>query len=354
MKKALISGITGQDGSYLAELLLEKGYEVHGVIRRSSSFNRARIEPFYLYGDDKKLGYAENLKLYYGDLTDSSSLNRIIEKTLPDEIYNLAAQSHVGISFEIPEYTAEVTAIGVVRLLDAIREVKLQTRFYQASSSELFGQVVEVPQRETTPFKPRSPYACAKAYAYYITENYREAYNMFACNGILFNHESPRRGENFISRKITLSLSRIKYNLQDKLYLGNLNAQRDWGYAKDYVECMWHMLQQNEPDSYIVATGKCHSVREFCELAAKKVGFDIVWEGNDLDEKGVDRHTGRTIIEVDKRYLRPSEVDMLQGDPSKAKKKLGWDPDKTPFEKLVDIMIESDLRQAAIEEKIRS
>lgn len=350
MKKALVTGLTGQDGSYLAELLLEKGYEVHGIIRRSSSFNRERIEPLYLY---KNSEYAQRLVLHYGDLNDSSSLNRIIQKVQPDEVYNLGAQSHVGISFEIPEYTAEVTGVGTIRILDAIREIGLKTRFYQASSSELFGEVLETPQRETTPFNPRSPYACAKAYAYYITENYRRAYNMFACNGILFNHESPRRGENFVSRKITLSLARIKYGLQESLALGNLNAKRDWGYAKDFVECMWLMLQQFQPDSYVVATGKLHSVREFAEFSARQMGWDLTWEGKGINEKGIDRKSGKTLIVVDKKYMRPSEVDLLLGDPTKSRQQLGWNPEVTPFEKLVEIMVESDLRRAALESKIR-
>jgi len=344
-KKALITGITGQDGSYLAELLLKKGYKIYGIVRRSSMFNRARIEHMYF---DKK--YHNDLSLLYGDLNDSSSLNRIIEKVNPDEIYNLGAQSHVGISFEIPEYTAEVTAVGTVRLLDAIREVGIQPKFYQASSSELFGLVKEFPQKETTPFHPRSPYACAKAYAYYITQNYREAYGLFACNGILFNHESPRRGENFVSRKISLGAAKIKLGLEKKLILGNLNAKRDWGYAGDFVEAMWLMLQQKEPDDYVIATGEAHSVREFAELAFKEVGIEIGWKGKGMHEKGFVKNSGSDakikkgdiIIEVDKRYLRPSEVDFLRGDPSKARKKLGWRP-KITFKELIRMMVKSDL-----------
>jgi GDPmannose 4,6-dehydratase len=345
-KKALITGITGQDGSYLAEFLLKKGYKVYGIVRRSSMFNRGRIESIYF---DKK--YKDRLQLLYGDLNDSSSLNRIIEKINPHEIYNLGAQSHVGISFEIPEYTAEVTAVGTVRLLDAIREVGIQPRFYQASSSELFGMAKETPQRETTPFHPRSPYACAKAYAYFITQNYREAYNLFACNGILFNHESPRRGENFVSRKISLGVAKIKLGLEKKLYLGNLEAKRDWGYAPDYVEAMWLMLQAKEPDDYVIATGETHSVREFVELAFKEIGIEIAWEGEGLNEKGIVKNIedevelkkGDVVVEIDPKYLRPCDVDSLQGDPSKAKEKLGWSP-RVTFRELVSIMVEADLK----------
>jgi GDPmannose 4,6-dehydratase len=345
-KIALITGITGQDGSYLAELLLKKGYRVYGIVRRSSMFNRGRIEHLYF---NKQ--YHNNLTLLYGDLNDSSSLNRIIEKVKPDEIYNLGAQSHVGISFEIPEYTAEVTALGTVRLLDAIRAIGIQPKFYQASSSELFGMAEEFPQRETTPFHPRSPYACAKAYAYYITQNYREAYNLFACNGILFNHESPRRGENFVSRKISLGVAKIKLGIEKKLYLGNLDAKRDWGYAPEYVEAMWLMLQADEPDDYIIATGKTHSVREFVEIAFKEIGIDIIWKGKGLNEKGIVENIhsdvkvkkGDTVVEVDKRYFRPVDVDVLQGDASKAKRKLGWEP-KVTFKELVRIMVKADLK----------
>jgi len=351
MKKALLTGITGQDGSYLAELLLEKGYEVYGIIRRSSSFNRGRIEHLYLSkGDYKPKG---NIHLLYGDMNDASSLNRILEKAQPDEIYNLAAQSHVGISFEIPEYTAEVTGLGTIRILDAIREVGLKTRFYQASSSELYGKASEVPQKETTPFYPRSPYACAKAYSFYITRNYREAYGMFACNGILFNHESPRRGENFVSRKITMSLARINYDLQEKLILGNLYAKRDWGYAKDYVEAMWQMLQQNEPDDYVIATGKTHSVKEFVEFACKELEIDLIWQGQGLNEKGINRKSGQVIVELSHLYFRPSEVDALMGDSTKAKLKLDWNPGKTSFEDLIEIMLKSDLEIARKEMALR-
>lgn len=350
-KRALITGITGQDGSYLAEFLLEKGYEVYAILRRASTFNRAHVEPLYFH---KNSAYKDKLKLHYGDLADSSSLNRIIEKSEPDEIYNLGAQSHVGVSFEIPEYTADVTGLGTIRLLDAIRSVGANPRFYQASSSELFGKVTEIPQNEKTPFHPRSPYACAKAYAYYITQNYREAYGMYACNGILFNHESPRRGENFVTRKITLSLARIKYGLQDKLKLGNLSACRDWGYAKDYVACMWKMLQMSEADDYVIATGRQYSVRGFVELAAERIGYQLVWKGKGAHEKGIDQKSGKTLVEIDPRYLRPSEVDSLLGNPAKAKEKLGWDPNSTPIEKLVEIMVDADLEKARLEAKLKS
>lgn len=350
MKTALITGITGQDGSYLAEFLLAKGYRVIGIIRRSSSFNRQRIEPLYLYKDSK---YANRLELCYGDLNDASSLNRIIERVKPNEIYNLAAQSHVGISFEVPEYTAEISGVGTVRLLDAIRDVGLKTKFYQAGSSEMFGNVVERPQKETTPFYPRSPYACAKAFSFYIARNYREAYKMFICNGILFNHESPRRGENFVTRKITLSLARLKYGLQDKLVLGNLDATRDWGYAKDYVEAMWLMLQQDKPDDYIVATGKSYSVRQFVELVAKELALELVWQGEGMNEKGFDQKTGNVIVEISRDYFRPTEVDFLQGDPSNAVGKLGWNPNKTSIQELAAIMVKSDLKVAKKEALIK-
>lgn len=322
MKKALITGITGQDGSYLAELLLDKGYEVYGIIRRSSSFNTARID--HLYQDPHEHGV--RLKLIYGDLNDSSSLNKIVQKVQPDEIYNLGAQSHVRVSFDIPEYTAEVTGLGTVRLLEAVREVGVKSKFYQASSSELFGKAKEIPQNEKTPFHPRSPYAAAKAYAYYITVNYREAYNIFACNGILFNHESPRRGETFVTRKITKAAARIKHGLQDKLYLGNLDAKRDWGYAKDYVEAMWLMLQQDEPDDYVIATGESHSVREFLEEAFGYVGMD--W---------------RDFVEIDPQYMRPVEVDSLLGDSNKARERLCWKR-KVTFSELVRMMVDHDLK----------
>jgi GDPmannose 4,6-dehydratase len=338
MKKALITGITGQDGSYLAELLLEKGYEVHGIIRRASTFNTERID--HLYQDP----HVKNVRLFlhYGDLSDSSNISRIIEKTQPDEIYHLGAQSHVRVSFDIPEYTGDVVGLGTVRILDAIRESGIKTRFYQASSSEMFGMVQEVPQKETTPFYPRSPYACAKVYAYWITKNYRESYGLFACNGILFNHESPRRGETFVTRKVTRGLSRIVCGLEEKLYLGNIDAKRDWGYAKDYVEGMWRMLQQEQPDDYVLATGETHTVREFIEETTKILGMDLVWEGKGVDEKGRDSKTGKIIIEIDPKYFRPAEVDLLIGDPSKAKEKLGWEP-KTKFHDLVKLMAESDL-----------
>jgi GDPmannose 4,6-dehydratase len=339
MKKAFITGITGQDGAYLAELLLKKEYQVHGLVRRSSSFNRWRIEPLY-YMDNSK--YAGNFKLHYGDLSDSSSLNRFLEKFQPDEIYNLGAQSHVGISFEVPEYTSDVTGIGALRLLDAIRETKIFTRFYQASSSELFGNSEKVPQDEKTPFNPRSPYACAKAFAFYITKNYREAYNLYACNGILFNHESPLRGENFVTRKITLSLARIKEGLQKKLELGNLNASRDWGFAGDYVEAMWMMLQQDTADDYVIATGVTHTVREFVELAAKALDYDIQWEGKGVEEVGIDKKTGKILVGINSNYFRPTEVDLLIGNSDKARKKLNWKP-QCAFEQLVEMMVQADL-----------
>lgn len=339
MKKALITGITGQDGSYLAELLLEKGYEVHGIIRRASTFNTGRID--HLYKDS----HINNVKLFlhYGDLSDGSNIARLLETIKPDEIYHLGAQSHVRVSFDIPEYTGDVTGLGTLRLLDAIREVGIKTKFYQASSSEMFGLVQETPQKETTPFYPRSPYGCAKVYAYWITKNYRESYGLFACNGILFNHESPRRGETFVTKKIVHALAKIKQGSDEKLYLGNLEAKRDWGYAKDYVEGMWLMLQQPEPDDYILATGESYSVREFTEEAAKCLGIDIEWQGQGLDEKGIDKKTGQTIIEIDPRYFRPAEVDVLVGDYSKAKAKLDWEP-KTKFKELVKIMTEAEIK----------
>lgn len=341
VKKALITGITGQDGSYLAELLLEKGYEVHGLIRRSSSFNRGRIEHLYLkeYLNNRKS--KPNIDLHYGDLTDSSNLNRILEKTQPDEIYNLAAQSHVKVSFEVPEYTAEVDAIGVLRFLDAIKETGIQTRFYQASTSELYGMAQEFPQSEKTPFYPRSPYGVAKLYAYWIVKNYREAYDLFACNGILFNHESPRRGESFVTRKITMGAARIKKGLQDKLYLGNMNARRDWGYAPEYVKAMWMMMQLDKPEDIVVATNELHTVREFTEQSFSHLGIEIKWEGEGIDEKGYDRSTGKCLVEIDKRFFRPTEVETLIGDYSKAKELLGWEPE-IKFHDLVRIMVESD------------
>lgn len=335
MKKALITGITGQDGSYLAELLLNKGYDVHGLRRTSSIFNTERIEHLI---NNKNL----NFHLHYGDLIDSSNLNRILEKIQPDEIYNLGAQSHVHVSFQIPEYTAEVDGIGTLRLLDAIKETKIKSKFYQASTSELFGKVQEIPQKESTPFYPRSPYGIAKLFAFWTVVNYREAYNIFACNGILFNHESPRRGKIFATRKITCAIANIVNNKQDKIYLGNLDAKRDWGFAKDYVEAMWLMLQQNIPDDYIIATGETHTVREFCEEAFKIAGYEIAWDGHGLEEKGIDKKTGKILIEIDPKYFRPTEVDLLIGDSSKAREKLNWQP-TINFKKLIKIMTEHDL-----------
>lgn len=337
-KKALITGITGQDGSYLAELLLEKGYEVHGLIRRASTFNTGRID--HLYQDPHVHGV--RLFLHYGDLSDASNISRLLEKIKPDEIYHLGAQSHVKVSFDMPEYTADVTGIGTLRLLDAIRESEIKTKFYQASSSEMFGKVAETPQTENTPFYPRSPYGCAKLYAYWITKNYRESYNLFACNGILFNHESPRRGETFVTRKVVRGLIRIKLGLDKKIYLGNLEAKRDWGYAKDYVEGMWLMLQQNEPDDYLLATGETHSVREFVEETAKNLSINLAWQGSGSEEKGVNQDTGEVIIEIDPKYFRPAEVDLLVGDYSKAKESFGWEP-KVKFKELVKIMAEEEL-----------
>jgi len=344
-KVALITGVTGQDGSYLAEFLIEKGYEVHGIIRRSSSFNTERIEHLYFeeWVRDMKRGRA--LNLHYGDMTDSSSLIRIIQQIQPDEIYNLAAQSHVKVSFDVPEYTAETDAVGTLRLLEAVRILGLEqkTKIYQASTSELFGLVQEVPQRETTPFYPRSPYGVAKLYGFWITKNYRESYGMFAVNGILFNHESERRGETFVTRKITLAAARIAAGEQDKLYLGNLSALRDWGYARDYVECMWLMLQHETPEDFVIATGEQHSVREFTERAFQEVGITLRWEGEGVDEKGIDTATGRVLVEVDPKYFRPAEVETLLGDPTKAKTLLGWNPRKTSFEELVRLMVRHDI-----------
>ncbi|MFZ1728683.1 MAG: GDP-mannose 4,6-dehydratase [Bacteroidota bacterium] len=340
MKTALITGITGQDGSYLAELLLEKGYSVHGLIRRSSSFNTGRID--HLYNDAAI--YNERLFLHYGDLTDSSNLNRLLEKIAPDEVYNLAAQSHVKVSFEVPEYTAEVDAVGTLRFLDAIKEAGAKTRFYQASTSELYGKVREIPQSETTPFYPRSPYAVAKIYGYWIVVNYREAYGIYASNGILFNHESPRRGETFVTRKITRAAARIHEGMQDKVILGNMDAKRDWGYAPEFVEAMWRMLQQDEPDDFVVATGETHTVREFTEIAFRELGINLRWEGEAENEKGIDIESGRVMVEVSPHYYRPTEVDILIGDPSKAKAKLGWEP-RVKFEELVRIMAAADLEK---------
>ena len=353
MKTALITGITGQDGSFLAELLIEKGYSVHGIIRRSSSFNTERIEHLYLREWIKDQKQDRAINLHYGDMTDSSSLIRILQQVQPDEIYNLAAQSHVKVSFDVPEYTAETDAVGTLRLLEAIRILGLEnkTKIYQASTSELYGMVQEVPQKETTPFYPRSPYGVAKMYAYWITKNYRESYGMFAANGILFNHESERRGETFVTRKITLAAARIAKGLQNKLYLGNLSALRDWGYAKDYVECMWLILQQEKPDDFVVATGEAHSVRDFCTLAFKYAGIELKWQGEGVNEQGVDVKTGNVLVEVEPKFFRPAEVEQLLGDPTKANKELGWNPRKTSFEDLVRIMVESDLKKAEKELK---
>ncbi|UPU36880.1 GDP-mannose 4,6-dehydratase [Geomonas paludis] len=347
MKKAFITGITGQDGSYLAELLLSKGYEVHGMIRRSSSFNTGRID--HIYRDPHEAD--TRLFLHYGDLNDASSINRLLREIHPDEIYNLGAQSHVRVSFDVPEYTGEVDALGAVRILEGIQEAGITTRFYQASSSELYGKVLETPQRETTPFYPRSPYACAKAYAFYITVNYRESYNMFACNGILFNHESPRRGETFVTRKITRAAARMKLGLQDRLYLGNLDAKRDWGFAGDYVEAMWRMLQADRPDDYVVATGETHSVREFAEQVFGSLGMELSWQGKGEQEQGIDVKTGKVLIEIDPRYFRPAEVDLLLGDATKARRELGWEP-KTSFAQLVKMMTEADM--AIAERELRA
>ena len=335
-KVALITGITGQDGSYLAELLLEKDYEVHGIIRRSSSFNTGRID--HIINDEK---YKDRFFFHHGDVTDASNLNRLLEKIQPNEIYNLAAQSHVKVSFEIPDYTAQVDALGTLRFLDAIRETHLDTKFYQASTSELYGKVQEIPQTEKTSFYPRSPYGVAKLYGYWIIVNYREAYNLFACNGILFNHESPRRGETFVTRKITRAAARIKEGIQDALYLGNLDAKRDWGFAPEYCEGMWLMLQQDKPTDYVLATGKNHSIREFCELAFNELNIQIEWKGKGEDEIGVNAQTGKQLIGIDEKYYRPTEVEQLLGDASKAKEELGWEP-KISFEELVKLMIHAD------------
>ena len=336
-KKALLTGITGQDGSYLTEFLLNKNYEVHGMIRRSSSFNTGRID--HLHNNPKILD--RSLFLHYGDLTDSSNLNRLIEKIKPDEIYNLGAQSHVKVSFEVPEYTADVDAVGTLRFLDAIKDSGLKTRFYQASTSELFGKVQEIPQNEKTPFYPRSPYGVAKLYSHWIIVNYREAYNLYAVSGILFNHESPRRGETFVTRKITTAACRIKLGLQNTLYLGNLDSKRDWGYAPEYVEGMWLMLQQDKPDDFVLATGEAHTVREFVQIAFEQLGIDINWEGQGIDELGINKDNGEVIVKIDPKYFRPTEVDILLGDPSKAKKELGWEP-KLKFHELISIMVEKD------------
>lgn len=340
--KALISGITGQDGSYLAEFLLKKGYEVHGIMRPSSVFTTERID--HLYYDKEILD--KKLFLHWGDLTDSSNLNRLLEKIQPDEIYNLAAQSHVKVSFDIPEYTAEVDAVGTLRFLDAIKETRINAKFYQASTSELYGKAAEEPQNEKTPFLPRSPYAAAKLYAYWVTVNYREAYNIFACNGILFNHESPRRGKTFVTRKISIAAARIKLGFQDKLYLGNLNAARDWGYAPEFVETMWLILQQPKPDDFVIATGESHTVREFCESAFQELGIELEWAGEGAKEEGIDKKSGKVMVEVDPKYYRPTEVDLLLGDASKAKEVLKWQS-RTNFKELVGIMVKADYDEQA-------
>jgi GDPmannose 4,6-dehydratase len=337
LKKAIITGINGQDGSYLAEFLLDKGYEVHGIIRRNSSPNTERIDHLLNQQSDEK----QRLFLHYGDLNDSSSWNRLITTIQPDEFYNLAAQSHVRVSFDIPEYTSDANALGTLRILESIKEVNPNIRFYQASSSELYGLVREIPQNENTPFYPRSPYAVAKLYAYWITVNYREAYGLFASNGILFNHESPRRGKSFVTRKITTGIANILKGKQEKLVLGNINAKRDWGFAGDYVEAMWLMLQQDKPDDYVIATGETHTVKEFCELAFKYAGIHLGWIGEGLDEKGIDLNTGKELISISSKYFRPSEVDLLLGDPTKAKKQLGW-VQRVSFEQLVEMMVKSD------------
>ena len=342
MKSALITGITGQDGAYLAELLLQKGYQVHGIKRRASSFNTDRVD--HLYQDPHEAN--QRFFLHYGDLTDTSNLVRIMQQVKPDEIYNLGAQSHVQVSFEVPEYTAETDAVGTLRLLEAIRILDMagKVRFYQASTSELYGKALETPQKESTPFYPRSPYGCAKLYSYWIVVNYRESYGLYACNGILFNHESPRRGETFVTRKITRAAARIKLGLQDRLYLGNLDARRDWGFTGDYVEAMWLMLQQREPDDYVIATGESHSVREFVELAFREAGLDIVWRGKGRSEQGLDSRTGKVLVAVDPRYFRPAEVDYLLGDPSKAAARLNWKP-RMRFADLIRLMVEADSKQ---------
>ncbi|OGY45191.1 MAG: GDP-mannose 4,6-dehydratase [Candidatus Buchananbacteria bacterium RIFCSPHIGHO2_01_FULL_44_11] len=341
MKKALITGVNGQDGSYLAEILLAKGYEVHGIVRRSSTFNRWRIHHLHKHLFDRN----QNFHLEYGDLSDSSSLMRILKQVMPDEIYNLGAQSHVQVSFETPEYSADIDGIGVLRLIEAMRILGLDktARFYQASTSELYGKAQTIPQNEETPFYPRSPYGVAKLYAYWIVKNYREAYGLYGVNGILFNHESPRRGENFVSKKITQGLVRLKFGLQDNLHLGNLDAKRDWGYAKEYMAAAWLMLQQDQPDDFVIATGKTHSVREFVEAACRYLDIDLVWQGSGRQEQGIDKKSGKVIVALDDRYLRPAEVDVLQGDASKAKRVLGWEP-KVKFEDLVKLMVDYDLK----------
>ncbi|PEL49026.1 GDP-mannose 4,6-dehydratase [Bacillus toyonensis] len=354
MKKALITGVTGQDGSYLAEFLLEKGYEVHGIIRRSSSYNLDRIESL-VNEEIEGLNNQENFHLHYGDITDTSNVIRLISEIRPDEIYNLGAQSHVKVSFDVPEYTADVDGVGTLRILEAVRILGLTetTRIYQASTSELYGKVQEVPQKETTPFYPRSPYGVAKIYGFWITKNYRESYDMFAVNGILFNHESERRGETFVTRKITLAAARIAQEKQETLYLGNLDSLRDWGYAKDYVECMWLILQHDKPEDFVIATGEMHTVREFTTLAFKHVGIELEWVGEGVEEKGIDKATGKVLVAVDPKFFRPAEVEQLLGDPTKAKTLLGWNPTKTSFEELVSIMVEEDMKKVKKEDKLK-
>ena len=342
-KKALIIGITGQDGSYLAEFLLAKGYEVHGMIRRSSSFNTERLNDIY---EDPHVDN-RHLILHYGDLSDSNSINSIFNRSKPDEVYNLGAQSHVRVSFDIPEYTADIDALGTLRLLDVIKEQNYPIKFYQAGSSEMFGKVLETPQRETTPFNPQSPYACAKVFSHFICKNYRESYGMFACNGILFNHESPRRGKTFVTKKIVEGLVDIKLGKKDKIFLGNLEAKRDWGYSKDYIEAMWLMLQQDTPDDYVIATGETHSVREFAEYAGSLLGYNIKWSGGGLDEVGLDEKSGKVLISIDEKYYRPREVDLLLGDPTKAKQKLNWEP-KVKFKDLVSLMVEGEFKERGL------
>ena len=354
-KIALITGVTGQDGSYLAEFLIKKGYQVHGIIRRSSSFNTERIEHLYIDELIQDLHSKRKIKLHYGDMTDATNLIRLFQLIKPDEVYNLAAQSHVKVSFDLPEYTAETDGIGTLRILEAVRICGLEktTKIYQASTSELYGKVQEIPQKETTPFYPRSPYGVAKLYAYWITKNYRESYGIFAVNGILFNHESERRGETFVSRKITLAAARIATGTQNVLYLGNLDAKRDWGYAKDYVKCMWLMLQHDTPEDFVIATGKQHTVRRFCELAFEQVGIEITWKGSGQKEQGVCKKTGKVYIKIDPKYYRPAEVETLLGDPTKAKTVLGWDPEETAFETLVKLMVNCDLKIAQSEHSIK-
>ncbi len=355
MKKAVITGITGQDGSYLAEFLLKKGYEVHGVIRRSSSYNQERLEDILTEEDTTELLNNSNFHLHYGDITDALNVTCLIKKIQPDEIYNLAAQSHVRVSFDMPGYTLDVDGKGTLNILEAVRVLGLteKTRVYQASTSELFGKVQEVPQKETTPFYPRSPYGVAKIYGFWITKNYRESYDMFAVNGILFNHESERRGETFVTRKITLAAARIAQGKQKKLMLGNLESLRDWGYAKDYVECMWLILQHEKPEDFVIATGEMHSVREFVELAFKHVNIEVEWIGSGVEEQGINKATGEVIVEVDPKFFRPAEVEQLLGDPTKAKTLLGWNPTKTSFEELVRVMVETDMRKVEKEDKVK-